>query len=39
VRAALVQIGYGGAVTVEYEGPQPAAALAILVEAWRQAGR
>lgn len=39
VRRALVQVGYGGAVTAEYEGPQPAAALAILVEAWRQAGR
>ena len=36
VRRALAQIGYEGAVTVEYEGPEPASALALLVDAWRQ---
>lgn len=36
-RAALHEIGYRGAVAVEYEGDRPAVALASLIAAWREA--
>jgi len=34
VRRALEGAGYGGTVTIEYEGPEPSAALAALLELW-----
>jgi sugar phosphate isomerase/epimerase len=34
--AALAECGYDGAITVEYEGAEPASALAELVARWRE---
>jgi inosose dehydratase len=39
MRRALDAVGYQGAIAVEYEGNEPTAALAFLLEAWAAASR